>query len=97
MILSEICLCPKCGKPGLVYDGMLAWGSGPRPSRKLASLEVDFLSRADYERENLYHCSQCGVQFYEDVEQRRRLHLYEEGVTGQYIYDRVTSSWQFKP
>jgi hypothetical protein len=84
--------CPKCGEL-LIYDGMLVWRSGPRPPRNLASKEVGFSPRADYERERIYHCEHCGGEFYEDVEQRHP-HLYEEGVRGQYVYNAFTQSWE---
>lgn len=86
--------CPKCGQHSLIYDGMLVWRSGPRPPRALASKEVGFLPRADYERERLYHCAHCGAEFFEDVEQRGRVHLYEEHVAGRYTYDRATGVWR---
>jgi DNA-directed RNA polymerase subunit RPC12/RpoP len=84
--------CPKCGKP-LVYDGMLVWRSGPRPPRNLASKNVGFSPRADYERERIYHCDHCGAEFWEDVEQRYP-HLYEEGARGKYVYSAFTQSWE---
>lgn len=93
MVFYEAYSCPKCGWHTLVYDGMLVWRSGPRPPRKLASKDVNFLPRADYERERLYHCEHCGAEFYEDVEQKRE-HLYEEHGAGKYIYNRGTGVWQ---
>jgi predicted RNA-binding Zn-ribbon protein involved in translation (DUF1610 family) len=95
MNLAKHYPCPKCGQQSLVYDGMLVWRSGPRPPRKMARKEVGFSPRADYERERLYHCQQCGTEFYEDMEQRRHVHLYEEGVSGRHTYDGVRKSWQF--
>jgi hypothetical protein len=85
--------CPKCGQYGLVYEGMLAWRSGPRPPRSLASMDVGFLPIADYERERLYACDHCKAEFYEDVEQRAP-HLYDEHASGKYIYDRMNSTWR---
>ncbi len=84
--------CPKCHQNSLIYDGMLVWRSGPRPPRNLARKEIGFSPRADYERERIYHCSQCGAEFWEDMEQRRA-HLYEEGVPGQYVFDSGKKRW----
>jgi hypothetical protein len=58
----------------------------------MASRDVGFLPRADYERERLYHCQNCEAEFYEDVEQRE-IHLYEEGGS-RYSYDNLSGSWQ---
>ena len=96
MTLSDTYPCPKCGQYDLVYDGMLAWRSGPRPPRKMARKDVGFSRRSDYERQRLYHCQHCEIEFYEDVEQRRQVHLYEEGVFGRYSYDKMTENWQFR-
>lgn len=93
MTLWETYPCPKCGKAGLVYEGMLAWRHGPRPPRKLARKDLELGAGGDYERENLYHCSACGAQFFEDVEQRGQIHLYEEG-NGKYLYNQFTARWQ---
>ena len=84
--------CPKCSKNSLVYDGMLVWRSGPRPPRKLARKKVGFSPRADYERERIYHCGQCGAEYFEDMEQRTP-HLYEEGTPGKYVYDLAKARW----
>jgi hypothetical protein len=92
----ENCPCPKCRQHTLVYDGMLAWRSGPRPPRSLASKHLASLPRADYEVEQLYHCQNCQAEFFADVEQRH-LHLYEEGVGGQLIYNDLTTEWERRP
>ncbi|MBN1284638.1 MAG: hypothetical protein JXB47_04500 [Anaerolineae bacterium] len=86
--------CPRCGEYGLVYDGMLAWRSGPRPPRELARKDVTLSARADVEREHCYHCTRCGAEFWQDVEQRS-IHLYEEGAGGQYVYSGLFG-WQRK-
>jgi DNA-directed RNA polymerase subunit RPC12/RpoP len=89
-VITESYPCPKCGKHRLIYDGMLVWRSGPRPPRK-----ESFSSRADYERERLYHCDQCGAEFFQDVEQRS-IHLYEENVAGQYLYNGAWRAWEWR-
>lgn len=94
-MITESYPCPKCGKHRLIYDGMLVWRSGPRPPRKLASKQESFSSRADYERERLYHCDQCGAEFFQDVEQRS-IHLYEENVAGQYLYNGAWRAWEWR-
>lgn len=96
MTETEAYPCPKCGKTGLVYDGMLAWKRGSRPPRELARKDLNLAAGGDYERENIYHCSQCGAQFFEDVEQSMQIHLYEEG-NGKFVYDRAASSWRMDP
>jgi len=73
---------------------MLVWRSGSRPPRKLASKQVTFGFRGDYETERLYHCDQCGAEFFQDVEQRST-HLYEENVGGQYLYNSVWRVWEW--
>ena len=83
---------PKCDQESLVFDGMLVWRSGPRPPRNLARKKVGFSPRADYERARIYHCSQCGAEYWEDMELRRP-HLYEEGVRGRYTYDIIAGRW----
>ena len=109
---TESCPCPKCGDYRLVYDGMLAWRRGePRPSRNSSSKggkppslgrlqgQQAWLSssvRADDERSSLYHCDSCRAEFFHDMGQRS-LHLYEEGVSGKYVYDESTGQWQTVP
>lgn len=84
--------CPKCGEHRVVYDGLLVWRSGDRPPRNLARKQVGFSPRADYERERIYHCRNCGAEFYQDVEQRR-FHLYEEGKQGVFRYITAHETW----
>jgi predicted RNA-binding Zn-ribbon protein involved in translation (DUF1610 family) len=87
--------CPKCGEYRVLYEGMLVWRSGPRPPRKLARKQIVFSARADVERERIYHCEHCGAEFFQDVEQSR-VHLYEEGVSGQYTYNGAWKTWQHR-
>ncbi len=87
MTVDETYPCPKCGQKSLVYDGWLAWRSGERPPRNLARKDVFTSPRGDYEVERIYHCAQCGVEFWEDTEIRRGVHLWEEGVSRKYEYD----------
>lgn len=87
--------CPKCGEHCLIYEGMLVWRSGPRPPRRLARKHIAFSARADYERERLYRCEQCGAEFFQDVEQRSA-HLYEEHVGGQYHYNSAWGAWEWR-
>lgn len=101
--------CPKCRKYRLSYEGMLVWRTGePRPPRRAASKrgkpprrlasKQEWLStspRADYERHSLYRCNNCRAEFSHNMG-KRSIHLYEEGVSGIYIYDGVAKSWQFK-
>lgn len=87
--------CPKCGEHRLIYDGMLVWRSGTRPPRNLARKQISFTARADYERERLYHCEQCGAEFFQDVEQHS-VHLYEEHVGGQYLYNSAWRVWEWR-
>ncbi|MBN2146633.1 MAG: hypothetical protein JW726_04555 [Anaerolineales bacterium] len=79
--------CPKCGQMSLVYDGMLAWTDGhPRPPRHLASKNVTLSPRGNQEREDIYHCSHCGAEFFQDLEFHRQVHLWE--VKGKkYLHD----------
>jgi hypothetical protein len=95
MTINRTYPCPKCEENHLVYDGMLVWRNGPRPPRKLARKQVGFSPRADYERERIYHCKNCKAEFYEDMEQRS-IHLYEEGVTGRYVYNNIERRWQLQ-
>jgi hypothetical protein len=62
----------------------------------LARKQVGFSPRADYERERLYHCDNCGAEFFQDMEQRRSIHLYEEGVSGRYTYNAAEGRWEFR-
>jgi len=87
------CPCPLCAEYRLIYDGMLAWRSGPRPPRSCARATIDYLPRADYEVEALYHCAACGAEFFEDTEDSR-LHLYPEGGGGRYDYVPIAKEWR---
>ncbi len=87
--------CPKCGQPGLAYDGMLAWPAGPRPDRALARQDLvpDKLGKLEHQR--IYHCSLCGGEFFEDM-RAKRTHLYEEGREGKHVYNTLTGKWEHK-
>jgi hypothetical protein len=58
--------CPKCGRPGLVYDGSVIWSNGPRPGRELASKGgFPAYRRADFEKAHYFHCDGCGTNYYD--------------------------------
>lgn len=92
-MVIEQCPCPLCGASSLVCDGMLAWRSGPRPPRSCARATIDYLPRADYEVESLYHCDACGAEYFADAEDSR-LHLYPEGGSGRYDYYPFVKEWR---
>ena len=96
MLLDNSYPCPKCGDYTLIYDGMLAWRSGPRPPHTLARKNIPLSIRADYERERCYHCANCGAEFWQDMDMPKKIHLYEEGVSGQYLYNAVEKQWELK-
>jgi len=92
--IDQLYPCPQCGEHRLVYDGWLAWRSGPRPLRQWASKRpLPFSPRADRERERCYHCEHCGVEFFEDME-TTRINLYVEGGAGSYTYDEAAGGWR---
>ncbi|MEW5873147.1 MAG: hypothetical protein AB1894_28060 [Chloroflexota bacterium] len=99
MTVETSYLCPQCGRDGLEYDGALLWRSGTRPPRQWARKDLDFLQtlgRADYERECLYHCQQCGAEFFEDVDSSC-IHLYaESGHFVRYVYNVAHETWQYE-
>ena len=85
--------CPKCGQRRVLYDGMLVWRRGDRPPRSGARKAYGLTARADYERERIYHCAQCGAEFFQDVEISHP-HLFEERVGGMYEYDMSGGGWK---
>jgi len=95
MAINPFDQCPRCGQDSLIYDGMLVWRSGPRPPRESARKKVGFSSRSDYERERIYHCGECGVEYWADAD-RRTPHLHEEGAPRRYTYDKDNQGWTIR-
>ncbi len=76
--------CPQCGQRALEYDGSVGWSEGPRPGRKLATKEpLGFSSRADFEAAHYFHCTNCGAEFYDPIDDYRPVLYTEKRAKGE--------------
>ncbi len=94
-ILDESFPCPKCGERSLIYDGILAWRSGPRPPRELARKDAVMSTTGVFEAEYCYHCAQCHAEYFMDWESSS-IELFDEGGSGLYIYNPPQGNWVCK-